>query len=60
MEKVEAGVIVGDLFDFFCEDLLAHDELAGQIYASLDTFTSEVCCLRFFSLRHVDYFTSDS
>ena len=48
MAKLEADFIVGVLYDFFCEDLLVHDELAGQIDASMDTFTSEVGWLRFF------------
>ena len=48
MAKLEAAFIVGDLYDFFCEDLLVHNELAGQLDASLDTFTSEVRWLRFF------------
>ena len=58
--KLDADVIVGDLYDFFCEDLLFHDELSVQIDVSLDTFTSEVQWLRFFPLYHVDYLTSDS
>ena len=41
MVKLEADFIVGDLYDFFCEDLLVHHELAGQINASLNPFTSE-------------------
>ena len=57
MAKLEAGFIVRDLYDFFCEDLLVYDELPGQIDASLDTFTSEVRWLRLFSLCHVDYLT---
>ena len=48
MAKLEADFIIGNLYDFFSEDLLVHDELAGQIDASLDTFTSEVRWLRFF------------
>ena len=48
MAKLEAAFIVGDLYDFFCKDLLVHNELAGQLDASLDTFTSEVRWLRFF------------
>ena len=48
MAKLEAAFIVGDLYDFFCEDLLVRNELAGQIDASLDTFTSEVRWFFFF------------
>ena len=36
MAKLEADFIVGDLYGFFCEDLLVHDDLADQIDASLD------------------------
>ena len=57
MAKLEVGFIVGDLYDFSCEDLLVYDELPGQIDASLDTSTSEVRWLKFFSLCHVDYLT---
>ena len=46
--KLDADFIVRDLYDFICEDLLVDDELSGQIDASMDTFTSEVRCLRFF------------
>ena len=54
MAKLEADFNVGDLYDFICEDLRVDDELAGQIDASMDTFTSEVRWLRFsFSLRLV-------
>ena len=42
MAKLDADFIVGDLYDFICEDLLVDDELAGQIDASMDTFRSEV------------------
>lgn len=50
MAKLEADFNVGDLYDFICEDLRVDDELAGQIDASMDTFTSEVRWLRFFFL----------
>ena len=40
--------IVGELYDFLWEDLLVHDELAGQIDASKDNFTPEVHWLRLF------------
>ena len=43
MAKLDACFIVGDLYDFICEDLLANDDLDGRIDASIDTFTSEVC-----------------
>ena len=55
MAKLEADFIVVDLYDFLCDDLLVQDELVGQKDASLDTFTSEVRWLRFFSLCRVDY-----
>ena len=43
MAKLDAGVIVVDLYDFICEDLLADDDLDGWIDASIGTFTSEAC-----------------
>ena len=37
-QSLEVDIIVGDLYDFFCDDLPVEDELAGQIDPSMDTF----------------------
>ena len=45
---MDADFIVGDLYDFICEDLLANNDLDGRIDTSIDTFTLEACWLRLF------------
>ena len=42
MANFSSDYVIGDLIDFFCEDLLEDHYLATEVESSLDEYTSQV------------------